>query len=452
MRFCLTLFSAGLMLVLSAVAGFAQTYNDGLSALKDGDAQKAVEVWRGLADGGDSAAQYSLALLLESGQNGVAVNLDDAVRYYDMAANAGVPEAQTNLGLMYAEGRGVNRNPELAAEYWSKSAASGHAMALFNLGLAYYQGTGVPQSQDEATALIYRAAMASQPEAQFAIGQFFRHGLGVGKDLREALYWYKLASRKGHPDARTAAAELSAQGIKTRGAPDPAGKPRDPLSLSGDLSLRSAAAPTVEPIETLRPEPQDTATVAAEPDVDAGNTDGQSAAASANSAQPSAPAAQAPETTASAPVAAENAASAPTSEGVTQMVAAVEPEAPRVREPQPEPDVSAQVKFLEPAQADVAFRRALLLLQSPGLDRRDNGREAVILLFNAAISGNPKAQRALGELYLLGIDIRRSADQALYWLREAELNGIADINGFVPMLQLQGITRPTRHAAAPVFN
>ena len=45
------------------------------------------------------------------------VDQDDAraASYYEVAAAAGVPEAQSNLGLFYAQGRGVAKNPEAAA-------------------------------------------------------------------------------------------------------------------------------------------------------------------------------------------------------------------------------------------------------------------------------------------------------------------------------------------------
>ncbi|MGB0843747.1 MAG: tetratricopeptide repeat protein, partial [Alphaproteobacteria bacterium] len=69
--------------------------------------RKAQAIWSVLALQGSAKAQYSLALLLETGQGPVEPNIKQAIRFYAMAADAGIAEAQTNLGLLYAQGRGV---------------------------------------------------------------------------------------------------------------------------------------------------------------------------------------------------------------------------------------------------------------------------------------------------------------------------------------------------------
>ncbi|MEE2790942.1 MAG: tetratricopeptide repeat protein [Acidobacteriota bacterium] len=74
-------------------------------------------------------------------------------------AQAGVPGAQFNLGVMYAEGRGVPQD-EAAAVYWYRLAAEqGLAEAQLNLGDMYAEGRGVSQDEAEA-ARWYRLAAA----------------------------------------------------------------------------------------------------------------------------------------------------------------------------------------------------------------------------------------------------------------------------------------------------
>ena len=75
-------------------------------------------------------------------------------------AEAGVPGAQFNLGVMYAEGRGVSQD-DAAAVYWYRLAADqGLAEAQFNLGVMYAEGRGV--SQDDATAARWYQLAAAQ--------------------------------------------------------------------------------------------------------------------------------------------------------------------------------------------------------------------------------------------------------------------------------------------------
>lgn len=61
-----------------------------------------------------------------------------------MAANQGSREAQYNLGNMYYEANGVDRDYEKAKELFFDSAKQGLPDAMFNLGVMYENGYGVP--------------------------------------------------------------------------------------------------------------------------------------------------------------------------------------------------------------------------------------------------------------------------------------------------------------------
>ena len=76
------------------------------------DGARACDYWRRAE--GHARASYCLG---NAHAYGVGVDQDDAraASYYEVAAAAGVPEAQSNLGLFYAQGRGVAKNPEAAA-------------------------------------------------------------------------------------------------------------------------------------------------------------------------------------------------------------------------------------------------------------------------------------------------------------------------------------------------
>ncbi len=61
-------------------------------------------------------------------------------------AEQGNPAAQTNLGLMYYEGRGAQQNSTEAVKWWRKAAEQGFAQAQYNLGLMYDEGRGLQQN------------------------------------------------------------------------------------------------------------------------------------------------------------------------------------------------------------------------------------------------------------------------------------------------------------------
>ncbi|MBJ1839458.1 sel1 repeat family protein, partial [Neisseria meningitidis] len=61
------------------------------------------------------------------------------------AAERGDTQAQFNLGMMYAEGRGVRQDYAEAVRWTRQAADQGDAQAQFLLGLMYAEGRGVRQ-------------------------------------------------------------------------------------------------------------------------------------------------------------------------------------------------------------------------------------------------------------------------------------------------------------------
>ena len=76
------------------------------------------------ADSGDKVAQFNLGFMFENGQ-GVNRDYDIAVYYYTLAANAGHIGAMFRLTDIYRYGReGVGKNEDLAKEYDDKVYAA----------------------------------------------------------------------------------------------------------------------------------------------------------------------------------------------------------------------------------------------------------------------------------------------------------------------------------------
>ena len=90
--------------------------------------------------------KWLAAALIALGLN-QAVWADDVSDFREnlQAAAQGNAAAQYNLGVVYAEGRGVRQNDAEAARWFRKAADQGVAQAQFNLGVMYYKGHGVRQ-------------------------------------------------------------------------------------------------------------------------------------------------------------------------------------------------------------------------------------------------------------------------------------------------------------------
>jgi uncharacterized protein len=141
----------------------------GYAAFKMGDYQKALEIWKPLAEKGSTAAQLSLGSMYEQGQ-GVTQDYAEAARWYERAATGGHTSAQFNLALLYESGRGVPRDLEKAAYWFRKAAEQGDRDAAYNLGVIYATGFGKgvatdPQEAAEALKWLGRAASKGHPQA-----------------------------------------------------------------------------------------------------------------------------------------------------------------------------------------------------------------------------------------------------------------------------------------------
>jgi TPR repeat protein len=98
------------LLLLTSLAGPARAgFDDGLAAFYDFNYAAALDEWIPLAEGGDSRAQYQLALMYYRGE-GLPQDYEKAALWYRRAAERGDVDAQLNLGLMLAQGLGVKQS------------------------------------------------------------------------------------------------------------------------------------------------------------------------------------------------------------------------------------------------------------------------------------------------------------------------------------------------------
>src|SRR5258705_175806 len=70
------------------------------------DDREAVRLFKLAVDQGNADAQDNLGLMYAQGRGGLSKDEAEAARLFKLAADQGNPGAQTNLGFMYAQGRG----------------------------------------------------------------------------------------------------------------------------------------------------------------------------------------------------------------------------------------------------------------------------------------------------------------------------------------------------------
>jgi hypothetical protein len=164
-----------------------------------------------LAKAGDPQAQHNIAVAYAEGRGG-RKDFERAGEWFREAAINGVVNAQYNLAVLHERGLGVRRDPIEALIWYHSAADAGHAAAQFNLGVLYLGEGGIPRSDADAARWFRAAAERGMPRAQYMMGLMAERGQGVALSIREALNWYRLAAAAGDRDAERRLAALQSPG------------------------------------------------------------------------------------------------------------------------------------------------------------------------------------------------------------------------------------------------
>lgn len=122
--------TAACLLILAALipapamaAPTDQAFRQGLSAYNSGNFDKAMKIWRPLAEGEDPASQAGIGFMYHRGL-GVPTDNQKAAYWLRKAAEHGQPEGQFMLGSLYFYGAGVEKS-YVKAYAWCDLAQDG---------------------------------------------------------------------------------------------------------------------------------------------------------------------------------------------------------------------------------------------------------------------------------------------------------------------------------------
>jgi TPR repeat protein len=177
--------------------GSAQTafagFEEGLAAARRGDYATALREWKRMAEKGHAGALFNLGLMYADGR-GVARNDEWAASLFRQAAELDHAYAQMNLAVALRMGKGVKQDHAESVKWFRKVAEKGHMGAQFNLAIAYVKGLGVKRDPAQAVSWFSKAAERGLSIAQYNLGRAYETGDGIVKDEVLALKWYALAA------------------------------------------------------------------------------------------------------------------------------------------------------------------------------------------------------------------------------------------------------------------
>lgn len=140
--------------------------------------------------------EYELGLSFYNGE-GQEKNITEAIRHFEIAANAGNLEAMNKLGAIYCQEEPY-LNIDLAIKWFSLASSGGLLKATSNLGKVYYYGpTGEGLDYNKALEYFNIAAEKNDVEALSMLGEMYYYGTGVEKDEAKAFVYYLKASDLG---------------------------------------------------------------------------------------------------------------------------------------------------------------------------------------------------------------------------------------------------------------
>jgi localization factor PodJL len=192
----------------------------------------------------------------------VPANYDEAAKWYDRAAQAGVVPAIFRIGTLYEKGLSVKKDLDAARRYYIQAAERGNAKAMHNLAVLEADGGSRGANYKSASQWFRKAAERGVADSQFNLGILYARGIGVEQNLAESFKWFSLAAAQGDQDSgrkrddiakrldpqSLSAAKLAIQTFTPEGQPDDAVNVASP---AGGWDV-APAAPGTKPAATKR--------------------------------------------------------------------------------------------------------------------------------------------------------------------------------------------------------
>ncbi len=148
------------------------------------------------AEAGLADAQAALGQMLLDG-DGVSRDAKKAIGWFGKAAEQGHAMAINMIGRCYDLGWGVDVDKARAAEWFRIAADQGLDWGMYNYATLLALGQGVPEDRPAALALLRKAASMGNAKAMNFVGSFYEDGWVVDRDMDSAADHYRRAADGG---------------------------------------------------------------------------------------------------------------------------------------------------------------------------------------------------------------------------------------------------------------
>ena len=158
----------------------------------------------------DPSAQYLVGRNYFKGKS-VERNVEEAVKWFEMAAKQNHIRAQYQLGKIYLHGTGINKNLNYAFYYLQKAAERNHLESMYELGNYYLSGKPENKQYSKAVKWFEKAAARDHVLSMYALGKLIYSGKGTKQNKEKGKQYLKSAAESGLLEATNYLADLEKQ-------------------------------------------------------------------------------------------------------------------------------------------------------------------------------------------------------------------------------------------------
>lgn len=193
--------------------------------------EKDINNARQLAEKGHATAQW---IMFRSCLTGVytSIDVDEAMRWLVLAAQAGHPQARLTLGELYAEHEG-SAEARIGEGWLNEAAETGNSLAMVTLSQIHMRrgdffraqewyekalesrdGQACKQTFDAHVEALKKFAAEGDSDVQTTLGFLYHFDIyGVGLNFEEAIKWYRKAAAKNNSNAKLMLGTMYEEGL-----------------------------------------------------------------------------------------------------------------------------------------------------------------------------------------------------------------------------------------------
>lgn len=151
------------------------------------DIAKAISFYKLAIERDYLASTANLGFIFERGADGIPIDYASALHYYQLGADAGVPQAINNLGALYFSGIEVEKDFDKAIVLYKQAADLGNAQAADNLGNIYSSDDIVTRDTIQACDYYQQAYDMQYTGSYFNYARCYFYGRGRHYDINKAI-------------------------------------------------------------------------------------------------------------------------------------------------------------------------------------------------------------------------------------------------------------------------